>query len=55
MDIVNRDALPLCSLVVSSRPHMSHRIHSQEALRVEILGFTEKERKLLINQACMDS
>ena len=51
MDITNREALPLCGLVVSSRPHMSDKIHSQEALRVEILGFTEKERKLFINQA----
>ena len=51
MDIINREALPLCGLVVSSRPHMSDKILSQEELRVEILGFTEKERKLFINQA----
>ena len=51
MDIINHEALPLCGLVVSSRPHMSDKIRSQEALRVEILGFTEKEWKLFINQA----
>lgn len=54
MDIINREVLPHCGLVVSSRPHMLEKLHSKPALNVEILGFTENERKLFINQALQE-
>ena len=51
MDIINHEVLPLCGLVVSSRPHASGNLHTQAALRVDILGFTEKERNNFVNEA----
>ena len=51
MDIINREVLPLCGLVVSSRPHASGNLHTQAALKVDILGFTEKERNSFVNEA----
>ena len=53
-DILKRQVLPLCGLVVSSRPHASQHLHKQAAIRVDILGFTETERELYIKQALPD-
>ena len=53
-DILHRQVLPLCGLVVSSRPHASEHLHEQATIRVEILGFTETERELYIKQALPD-
>ena len=53
-DILKRQVLPLCGLVVSSRPHASQHLHKQVAIRVDILGFTETERELYIKQALPD-
>ena len=44
-DILNRQVLPDCGLVVSSRPHASVRIRKQATLRVDILGFTQEQCK----------
>ena len=49
--ILKRKVLPHCSLVVSSRPHASVRLRQQAAIRVDILGFAEEERKLYIEQS----
>lgn len=49
--ILNRWVLPHCGLVVSSRPHASAILREQATTRVEILGFTEKEREHYIKQA----
>ena len=50
-DIIKRRVLPQCGLVLSSRPHSSKRFHNKATLIVEILGFTEEERKKCIEQA----
>ena len=53
-DILKRRVLPLCRLVVSSRPHASQHFHKQATIRVDILGFTETEREHYIKQALLD-
>ena len=53
-DIIKRQVLPLCGLVVSSRPHASQDLHKQATIRVDILGFTETEREHYIKQALPD-
>ena len=53
-NILKRQVLPLCRLVVSSRPHASERLRKQATIRVDILGFTETEREHYIKQALPD-
>ena len=53
-DILQRQVLPLCVLVVSSRPHASEHLSEQATIRVDILGFTETEREYYIKQALPD-
>ena len=53
-DIIKRQVLPLCGLVVSSRPHASQHLRKQATIRVDILGFTETEREHYIKQALSD-
>ena len=53
-DILQRQVLPLCGLVVSSRPHASEHLCEQATIRVDILGFTETEREYYIKQALPD-
>ena len=53
-DILKRQVLPHCGLVVSSRPHASQHFHKQATIRVDILGFTETEREHYIKQALLD-
>ena len=50
-DILNRQVLPGCGLVVSSRPHASVLLREQATLRVDILGFTEEQRKHYIEHS----
>ena len=50
-NILKRQVLPLCGLIVSSRPHASERLREQATIRVDILGFTETEREHYIKQA----
>ena len=50
-DIIKRRVLPQCGLVLSSRPHASKKFHNKATLIVEILGFTEEDRKKCIEQA----
>ena len=52
--ILMRHVLPCCSLIVSSRPHATKHLHKQASLRVEILGFDEKEQQNYIQQALQD-
>ena len=52
--ILKRLVLPLCGLVVSSRPHASHHLREEATTRVDILGFTETEREHYIKQALPD-
>ena len=53
-DIIKRQVLPLCGLVVSSRPHASHHLREEATIRADILGFTETEREHYIKQALPD-
>ena len=53
-DIIKRQVLPLCGLVVSSRPHASQHLRKLATIRVDILGFTETEREHYIKQALPD-
>ncbi|XP_065885602.1 protein NLRC3-like isoform X1 [Dysidea avara] len=50
-DILNRTTLPLCGIVVSSRPHASVSLRKLAVVRVDILGFTEQERQHYIEQS----
>ena len=50
-DILKRQVLPLCGLVVSSRPHASDHLRKQATITVDILGFNETEREHYIKQA----
>ena len=53
-DIIKRQVLPLCGLVVSSRPHASQHLREEATIRADILGFTETEREHYIKQALPD-
>ena len=53
-DILNRQVLPDCGLVVSSRPHASLLLCKQASLRVDILGFSEEQRKHYIKHSLND-
>ena len=48
--ILNRQILPCCGLVVSSRPHASVELRQQAAIKVNILGFSEQKRQHYIQQ-----
>ena len=50
-DILKREVLPLCGLVVSSRPHASVSLRQQATVKVNILGFTEAEREHYIKES----
>ena len=43
-DILNRDVIPCCGLIVTSRPHASVSLRNEATVRVEILGFTKCEQ-----------
>ena len=53
-DILKREVLPCCGLIVSSRPHASVSLREQATLRVDILGFTEAERQHYITESMKD-
>ena len=50
-DILEREVLPNCGLIVSSRPHASVSLRQQATVRVDILGFTEAEREHYIKES----
>ena len=50
-EILNREVLPHCGLIISSRPHASVSLRDQATVRVDILGFTEAEREHYITQS----
>ena len=49
--ILNRQVLPECGIVISSRPYASVYLRERATIRVDILGFTEKEQNQFIQQA----
>ena len=50
-EVLKRDVLPCCGLIVSSRPHASVNFREQATVRVDILGFTEAEREHYITES----
>ena len=53
-EILNRNILPLCGLIVSSRPHASVILREQATVKVDILGFSEEERRQYIENSLKD-
>ena len=53
-DILKRQVLPRCGLIVSSRPHAAAALRKQATVRVDILGFTEAEREHYIRESMKD-
>ena len=49
--IINRNTLPECDLVITSRPTASLHLHDMVDCRVEVLGFTEEDRLDYIQHA----
>ena len=54
-DIINQRVLPQCLLVITSRPSASARLHNNMDRRMEILGFSEADRKNYIQHALKGS
>ena len=52
-EIMTRDnhIIPHCNVVITSRPNASMNLHNKVDLRVEILGFTDEDKKAYITQA----
>ena len=50
-DILEREVLPCCGLIVSSRSHASVSLRQKATVRVDILGFTEAEREHYIKES----
>ena len=53
-DLLKREVLPHCGLIVSSRPNASVRLREQATVKVDILGFTEAEREQYIKESMKD-
>jgi len=49
--IIKREVFPECGLIISSRPHASVHLHQQATCRVDILGFTQDEKKHFIQSS----
>ena len=49
--IITRQVLTQCSIVITSRPIASSRLHGIVNCRAEVLGFTEKDQKDFIHSA----
>ncbi|XP_065885974.1 protein NLRC5-like [Dysidea avara] len=54
-DLINRKYLPLCGLVITSRPTASAHLHKIVERRIEILGFAEEDRKDYIYHSLQDN
>ena len=50
-DILEREVLPRCGLIISSRPHASVSLRQHATVKVDILGFTEAEREHYIKES----
>lgn len=49
--IINHQLFPDSSLIISSRPHASVHLRQQATCRVDVLGFTEDEKKRYIQSS----
>jgi len=50
-ELLEHHVLSFCNVIVSSRPHASAHLHNDVLLRVDILGFTEKDRQCFIKES----
>ena len=50
-DIIERKVWPECSLIISSRPHVSVSLREQATVKVNIMGFADDEREDYIKAA----
>ena len=55
LDLLYKHILPLCRIVVSSCPAASEVLHQIADVKVEILGFTEEDRQMFINNELKDN
>ena len=53
-DLLQHKVLPACSIVISSRPHASTRLHDNIGCQVEILGFSEQDQQHFIEHSLKD-
>jgi len=44
-DILNREVLPNCSIIISSRPYASVSLQQLADIKIDIWGFTEDDKK----------
>ena len=49
--ILDRELLPKCTLIVSSRPHATVHLRAIATVKIDILGFSEVQRNQFIQQA----
>ncbi|XP_065894714.1 uncharacterized protein [Dysidea avara] len=49
--IINRKMFPCSKIVITSRPSASARLHKKVECRIEILGFTDDDRRIYITRA----
>jgi len=49
--IIKRTTLPLCGLIITSRPHASVSLREKASIKIDILGFAEIEREQFVKQA----
>ena len=55
VNLLCKNILPLCKIVVSSRPIASKALHQIADVKVEIFGFTEEDRQKFINNELKDN
>ena len=53
-EVIGRQKLPNCDIVITSRPAASSHLHDTVDCRVEILGFTEEDRQSFIRNALVN-
>ena len=54
-DIIDHKVFPKCYLVITSRPAAALRLHGNVTCRVEILGFTDSDRRDFIKESLKES
>jgi len=55
VDILNRQVLPYCGLLVSSRSHASVKLREHATVMVDILGFSRRDQILYIKQSLKEN
>ena len=50
-NIINRKMFPCSKIAITSRPSASARLHKKVECRIEILGFTDDDRRIYISRA----